>query len=95
MKQPQETFGWRTGLSMSFLVVACWTAARLASREEYQWLLLLIVPGTGFIVGGVYRQWIGSAIGFGLGLGMAVFLIFYDGVLWLVFTLPPHPKIDL
>ena len=80
---------------MIFLVIACWSAVRLASREEYQWLPMLIVPTTGFIIGGIYRKWIGAAIGLVAGLGMAVVLIFYDGLLWLIFTLPPHPKIDL
>jgi hypothetical protein len=69
--------------------------ARLASREEYQWLPFLVGPATGAIIGSLYGKIKGACIGIGIGLGVGMILTLLDCFLWLVFTLPPHPKIDL
>jgi hypothetical protein len=94
MDHRQHEFDGRTTLAMALVIVSCWTVARLVSREEYGRLPLLFGPVTGAIVGGLYGKIKGAWPGIGIGLGVAMLLIFLDLLLWLLFTLPPHPRID-
>jgi hypothetical protein len=82
-------------LAVALVIFSCWTTARLASREEYQWLLFLVGPLTGAIVGSLYGRWTGAWFGLGIGVGATVLLFFLDLLLWFFFVLPPHPKKDL
>jgi hypothetical protein len=47
------------------------------------------------MIGALYGRLKGAGLGLGIGLAVAMLLILLDCFLWLLFTLPPHPKIDL
>jgi hypothetical protein len=85
-------FDSRMILAMALVIFSCWTTARLASREKYQWLLFLVGPLTGAIVGSLYGRLTGAWFGLGIGVGVTLLLFFLDLLLWFFFTLPPHPK---
>jgi hypothetical protein len=73
-----------------------WTLARFHSRddivsvgEHFIWTIT-----TGAVIGALMSDTRGLLIGAGVGLAAGAFFLIFDGLLWLVFTLPPHPKID-
>jgi hypothetical protein len=81
---------------MVLLTLVTWTGVRLLSRYDPHWsIVLLCCVLTGNVVGGILAGWRGLLPGAAIGLLTGAVLIPLDVFLWLVFTLPPHPEVDL
>jgi hypothetical protein len=80
---------------MALLGASCWSTGRLVSREEYCFAPFLIGPLTGAAIGAIYGKFRGAFAGVLVGFLIALLSLVADVLFWLVFTLPPHPKIDL
>ena len=90
---------WNPRLLVAFVIVtvSTWTLARLLSKHDFHWcLFLLFWTLLGAIVCGlVQRSLRGSLIGLIFGHFAGVLMLGLEGLLWMLFTLPPHPKVDL
>jgi hypothetical protein len=85
----------RIAAGMGVLILSTWTAARLVSRYDPHWgIALLWGAVTGAIVGAALGNVSGCIASTALGVVVALVLIPFDVTLWVVFTLPPHPKTD-
>jgi hypothetical protein len=92
MSEPLNLRAWCAG---AVIVFSTLTLARLVSKEvdllfAASWCLI-----TGAAVGALLRNARGALVGAAVGLLAGVPLLCLDIFLWLVFTLPPHPAVDL
>jgi hypothetical protein len=86
----------RMGLAIAVLVLSTWTFARLLARYDVHWTVFLLWSSlTGTAVGALLASGRGCLVGTAVGLAVGLLLIPLDVFLWLTFTLPPHPKVDL
>jgi hypothetical protein len=65
------------------------------SRESYWFVPFILGPLTGIVVGALCGKLRGALWGMLIGFFAAPLAMAADLVFWLVFSLPPHPKLDL
>jgi hypothetical protein len=85
----------RATVAMFCVAVSSWTFARLIAIEDIHFatflgLWLIIGVFAGVVLGNVRGALVGACAGLVVGFG----ILFYDFWLWMIFTLPPHPKTD-
>jgi hypothetical protein len=86
----------RTAVALLVAIAALPALVLLLMRDDTQlWELALVGAAAGMLVGGVRWGWRGAFIGVAVGcaIGLAAPLLYIP--FWLVFTLPPHPEVDL
>jgi hypothetical protein len=85
----------RVALAMSSLFVSTWTIARLASRYDPHWAIVLIMfSAIGAVIGIIMANVRGAFIGACIGLAVGALVIPFEIMLWLEFTLPPYRQYD-
>jgi hypothetical protein len=65
------------------------------SRYDVHWAVFLLWSSlTGTAVGAALANGRGCLAGAAAGIAVGFLLLPFDVLLWVVFTLPPHPEVD-
>lgn len=86
----------RTAFMILTVVAAIAASAWLLMQENTKlWHLIVLGGMAGAVIGRIRWGWRGSTVGVVVEclLGLAAPILYVP--FWLVFTLPPHPKVDL
>ena len=78
------------------LALSAGAFAGLLARYDVHWTVFLLWSSvTVVVVGAALAHGRGCLVGAAAGLVAGALLVLFYGFLWLTFTLPPHPPVDL
>ncbi len=81
--------------AIGILILSTWTFARVISKWDIHWtFFVLACTAVGIVIGAIANNIRGALIGGTVGLVVSVPLLFFDMLLWLVLSLPPHLNVD-
>jgi hypothetical protein len=86
----------RRAVASGLLLAGLAVMVHLLTQESTELVHLVLVGGTtGLAAGGICWRWRGALIGAVAGCLLGLIAPALYGPFWLIFTLPPHPEVDL